>query len=120
MSGISVNPPRCNEWNRFNGRTKRVHIILYYIPEHFVISFAYPCDVIHSKQSGDDVIICGPGEQLYCHGSELLHARLRPVLQTRLREGKIKMIKQVDQDRCCATPTSGHVRTRNISTINLI
>lgn len=59
----------------------------------------HPCDIIDPKQPGDDIIICGPGEQLYRHGSKLLHACFRPVLQTRLRE-KESMIKQAYQKWC--------------------
>lgn len=52
------------------------------------LSNAYPCDVIDPKQPGDDIVICGPGKQLHCHGTKLLHACFRPVLQTRLRQGE--------------------------------
>lgn len=64
---------------------------LYCVTFHYLfwpLLHTYPCDVIDPEQPGDDIIICGPGQQLHCHGSKLLHARLRPVLQTRLREGE--------------------------------
>lgn len=61
---------------------------LYSVEFHNIGRFLHtnPCDVIDPKQPGDDIIICGPGEQLHSHGSKLLHACFRPVLQTRLRE----------------------------------
>lgn len=51
----------------------------------FFFGSTYPGDVLNPEEADDDIIVCCPGQKLYCHRPKLLQPRFRPILQTRLR-----------------------------------